>query len=73
MQFVRDVDAESIRDAYADGIRKNLGDDNQVEAFFAKIGQTLSTKHDAKIVQPGCIAPLKSAVLAVKLKQTKKQ
>jgi hypothetical protein len=46
----------------ADGLRQNLGSESEVDAFFAQVAQTLSAKHDAKIVQEGCIDPLKKAV-----------
>ena len=54
--------------AIADGLRKKLGSDSEVDAFFDQVGQTLSAKYDANIVRQGCIAPLKSAVLAAKPK-----
>ncbi len=59
--------------AVADSLRKNLGGDSDVEAFFSRVASTLSAKHDAKSVQQGCIAPLKSAVLAAEPRKPKAQ
>jgi hypothetical protein len=44
-------------------LRKSLGDDAGIAASFDRIAITLSARHDAQIVQQGCIAPLKKAVL----------
>ncbi len=46
-------------------LRKSLGSDSEVDTFFTQVAQTLSAKHDAKIVHDGCVAPLKQAVLAI--------
>lgn len=56
--------------ALAKELRKNLGNDFEVNAFFTQVSQTLSAKYDANIVRQGCIDPLKKAVLAAIPKKT---
>lgn len=48
----------------AAALSKSLGSRPAVDACFQRVGQTVSAKFDEKIVQEGCIAPLKQAVLA---------
>lgn len=51
--------------AIAQQLRKNLGGDSEVNAFFAEISPKLAAKHGEEIAQQGCVLPLKSAVLAI--------
>jgi hypothetical protein len=50
--------------ALAAKLRKALGSDAAVESCFEEIGKQLASKYGEKPVKDGCIAPLKSAVLA---------
>ena len=45
-------------------LAKCLGSKPEVEACFQHVAQAVSAKFEQKIVQEGCIAPLKQAVLA---------
>jgi hypothetical protein len=49
----------------AANLRRALANDADVNACFDEIARRLSSKHDAAIVHKGCVAPLKSAVLAL--------
>jgi hypothetical protein len=44
-------------------LAKNLGSSSEVDACFHRVSEAVSAQYDAKIVQEGCIAPLKQAVL----------
>lgn len=50
--------------ALAAALGKSLGSKLEIEACFQRVAQTVSTQFDTQIVQEGCIAPLKKAVLA---------
>jgi hypothetical protein len=48
----------------ATALCKSLGNKQDVDVFFQRVAQAVSAHYDEKIVQQGCIAPLKQAVLA---------
>jgi len=50
--------------AMAGRLSKALGGKAEIDACFGEVARSLSAKHDGNIVQEGCIAPLKKAVLA---------
>jgi len=60
----RGVTGDAWLSAVARQLRASLGDAANVDACFNEVGRMLSTKHDPAIVQMGCIAPMKKAVLA---------
>lgn len=45
-------------------LRKTLDSKSEVDACFEQVARRLSAKYDANIVQEGCVAPLKKAVLS---------
>lgn len=47
-------------------LAKSLGDEAAVNAWFDCVAQTMSARHDAKIIRDGFIAPLKESVLAAR-------
>jgi len=49
--------------ALAGRLAKCLGSKTEIDGCFDDIARSLSAKHDAKIVQAGCVAPLRKAVL----------
>jgi hypothetical protein len=51
--------------AIAKSLRKNLNNDADVNACLDEVARTVSAKHDAAIVQQGCIAPVKEALKAL--------
>jgi len=48
--------------AMAGRLSKALGGKAEIEACFDEVARSLSARYDAKIVQEGCVAPLKKAV-----------
>ena len=45
-------------------LRQTLGNKSEVEAAFNQVAKTISAKYEAEMVQQGCVAPFKKAVLA---------
>jgi hypothetical protein len=50
--------------AFAARLGRALGDQSAADACFGDIVRSLSARYDARIVQEGCVAPLKKALLA---------
>jgi hypothetical protein len=50
--------------AVAGRLSKALGGRAEIEACFDEVARSLSGKYGARVVQEGCVAPLKKAVLA---------
>ncbi len=48
----------------AAALGKSLGSKPEVDACFQRVAKAVSATFDEKIVQEGCVAPLKQAVLA---------
>ena len=47
--------------ALADRLRKYLGSDSEVDAFFKQVTRRLSAKYDTEVVREGCVYPLEES------------
>lgn len=56
---------DNLPNAIAQSLRKALTTDADIEACFDEVARAVSVKHDAAIVQDGCIKPVKEALKAL--------